>query len=111
MQRHTSLLQTDINLTHLEEFLEERKADEEKQLRVLEGEKIDRLKILEHWLSAAPIYQDHQIICAKRKEYPNTGRWIFQNSIFMKWFKIGTKSDSQLWMTAKPGRVTSLIAL
>jgi len=52
-----------------------------------------KLKILE-WLSSSDMYNKQEDIYAKRHE--NTGKWIFDNTIFRNWVD-GNGTQSTLW--------------
>jgi hypothetical protein len=68
-----------------------------------EQDKLERLKHLALWLSAADVTNDHEKIAQARQGHPDSCRWILRKSNFRKWYDQQVVQKPLLWIHGIPG--------
>lgn len=97
IMRHTSIAEYRSNRENREKRTAERRDETNEQ----------HFRELRTWLQGADFEDDHDTL--RRAQIPGTGRWLFDNAQFKKWFD-PISSYSLLWMNGLPGAGKSVLA-
>ena len=76
--------------------------DSKDQARRNQNAKLDELR---DWIAAADAQAYHNDICRDRRQYPNSGDWILENTKVTDWlFQDSNRSTASiLWINGRPG--------
>lgn len=97
IMRHTSIAEYRSNRENREKRTAEQRDDANEQ----------HFRELRTWLQGADFEDDHDTL--RRAQIPGTGRWLFDNAQFKKWFD-PMSTYSLLWMNGLPGAGKSVLA-
>lgn len=104
MKDHRSII---VGNTSLAEYRQNRE-DREKRSIERRGERNEQqFKDLRTWLQGADVDNDHYSL--RSSQIKGTGRWLFGNEKFKKWFD-PISTYSLLWMNGMPGAGKSVLA-
>ncbi|VUC22967.1 unnamed protein product [Clonostachys rosea] len=87
---------------------------EETRLQIQEGqqetenrfneEELRQERTVHEWLKASDVEVDHHNLCQLREQYPDSGRWLLQNTTFSQWFdQRFPPIPPLLWINGIPG--------
>ncbi|KAA6406931.1 MAG: hypothetical protein FRX48_09229 [Lasallia pustulata] len=68
-----------------------------------ERERRDRKSTVLEWLSHESCERFHEELQEKRKGFPNTARWIFQETAYNEWLSGTRARDQPFWISGIPG--------
>lgn len=108
--RHRDLIERQANVHHMQETtleIQAAKVHREKAQAAFDSirkaEQNSRYLTIINWLSAADILLDHESFIDKRREYPETGKWILDNPTFKAWHDSRNSLTPMLWLHWMPG--------
>jgi Cdc6-like AAA superfamily ATPase len=104
MKDHRSLI---VDNTSLAEFRSNRENREKRIIEERDEKNEQRFRELRTWLQGADFEHDHDTL--RRAQLPGTGRWLFENTQFKRWFD-PLSTYSLLWMNGLPGAGKSVLA-
>jgi hypothetical protein len=99
-----SLIESEASPSQIEDF--QRGAEESRQEldNQLMQEDLRRLEIVYRWLKASDVDTDQHDLSKLRAEYPQSGRWLFENRHFSEWFDpLYPTIPPLLWINGRPG--------
>jgi hypothetical protein len=76
--------------------------DEECERRQAEDFSRQQLAVAS-WLNGADSASDHEDALVVYENDPESGRWLFQQSLIKNWIKSVPSRESLLWIHGKPG--------
>ena len=103
LRRHKSLVESQASLLHFDEFQRARTAAEAEVRRIRAEEEKQRQVAVRTWLSAASTEVDQENYASIRAEYPDTGRWLLNQTYVQAWCDPDSTSTPLLWMKGIPG--------
>lgn len=103
LERSKELLLQSANVAHFHEAQEARLIFSREIEALTERTKKDRMLAVIDWLSPTSSYVDHEELQEKRREFPDTTRWIFEESCMRDWLRIEGNANSMFWICGTPG--------
>jgi len=104
MSRHRSLIETQANISQIEEFQESRRIDNDRFETHMRNEELARSRALHSWLKPADVESDQYHFSKLRAEYPGTGKWLLKQKAFEEWFNPQYANvPPLLWLNGIPG--------
>jgi hypothetical protein len=104
LAEHRKLVESQANLTQIEEYQKERRLEEERFNKEIGDEERRRLHAVVNWLKPTDVEADQTRFREIRADYPTTGCWLLRDQRFLDWF------DPQypvipplLWLSGIPG--------
>lgn len=108
LDRSKELLLQSANIAHYQEAQELRFIFARECKEQQERTKKERKLTVINWLSPAPLKVDHAELREKRKEFPETTRWIFRQDSMRRWLQLDGRSDPRFWICGIPGAGSSI---
>lgn len=112
LRRHRELIESQVNLLHIEANLlhiRQYEGDRLQMLRQLdtleEAQGKEKYKTVMEWISGAETRLDHDSACQEWNEHPGSGRWILENPELERWkdAEPSMLASSILWLKGIPG--------
>jgi hypothetical protein len=104
MSRHRSLIETQANISQIEEFQESRRIESDRFETYMRNEELVRSRALHCWLKAADVDSDQYHFAKLRADYPETGKWLLKHAAFKQWFDPHYAIvPPLLWLNGIPG--------
>lgn len=103
LERSKQLLIESTSVAHFQAAHLSRLRSIEESEAQTERTKQDRMFKVMDWLSPTSCYADHEELQRKRKEFPHTTRWIFEEPSMRLWLQSDENANSKLWICGIPG--------
>lgn len=104
MSRHRSLIESQANISQIEEFQESRRIEDDRWETHMRNEELIRSRAVQSWLKAADVDSDQYDLSKIRADFPGTGRWLLDHSAFIDWFNPQYPNiPPLLWLNGIPG--------
>ena len=103
LERSKLLLLQSANVEHFQEAQEARLIFSREIEALAERTKKDRMLTVIDWLSPTSCCGDHEELQEKRREFPNTTRWIFRESCMHDWLRFDQGAKPMFWLCGIPG--------
>ena len=103
LERSKELLLQSANVAHFHEAQEARLLFS-REIEVLEERaKKDRMLTVIDWLSPTSCFGDHEELRGKRREFPDTARWILREPSMRDWLRNDDDAKPIFWICGIPG--------
>ncbi|KAI9150828.1 Transcriptional regulator CRZ1 [Paramyrothecium foliicola] len=104
IESHASTVQTEVVEQDFHDT-QQREDDE------FEEEDLRRLQIVTNWIRATNVAVDQDEFLKARTEYPGTGQWLLDNTLFNEWFDPQYPTiPPLLWLNGIPGAGKTILA-
>ncbi|TVY78217.1 C2H2 finger domain transcription factor crzA [Lachnellula suecica] len=109
LRSHKALVESQANLLQIEEARVEREKVRESFAAIEEAERDKKYLAVRTWLSSTKATLDQEAAAGMRKDYPNTGRWIFNDPVIKDWMNPSSTLSNIVWMKGIPGAASRVI--
>ncbi|KAL4936205.1 hypothetical protein BDV06DRAFT_233640 [Aspergillus oleicola] len=103
------LLESQASLVQLTEHRQFVLEEQERYRRSKEDERRRKRIAVRDWLNAANTADDQEKYTEERSKYPETGKWIFHDTIMRSWRDSTNMSTPLMWLTGIPGAGKSIL--
>ena len=103
LRRHGSLVESQANLIQIQESQAESARLQASLLNLEESERREKTLNVFNWLSSADIDLDQEANAVVRREYPESGFWIFENEKIKAWTDPNNSLIPLVWLNGIPG--------
>lgn len=103
LRSHKALIEGQANLIQIQEARADREKVQKSFAAIQEAERDKKYLAVRTWLASTNATLDQEAAAGMRKDYPNTGRWIFGENIIKAWMDPTASLSSVAWISGIPG--------
>ncbi|TVY27111.1 Vegetative incompatibility protein HET-E-1 [Lachnellula hyalina] len=110
LRSHKALIEGQANLLQIEEVRVDRERVRESFSSIEKAERDKKFLAVRTWLASTDATVDQEAAAGMRKDYPNTGRWIFGENVIKAWMDSTSSLSSVVWINGIPGAGKTILA-
>lgn len=99
-----SLIESQASPSQIEEVREHIQHSRQDEEREFDEQTLRRIRDVLNWLRPTNVDVDQAALVKARADYPDTGQWLFENTLFKEWFDPRYPTiPPLLWLNGIPG--------